>query len=272
MYIPCKTTPLGGSVLLALACLGTPTSFAVDPIRSVHVHDGGHFEVANYPDINPTRAITIAAWIWRDSNEGYQTIVGKDYRYSYWLGITPTGRIRFYPRGTGSNLDGINPVPLRHWTHIAVTYDGTTRRYYINGQLDFESAASPGPVGVSGAPLMFGADVTGFPFSGYLHHVAFWGTALWGSAIGDVMYPDRARSRELPSLFSNFGNWYFQPGPTSVFVSGGGRGSTAVGVAPFERCAAEPATKCVRVQDRRRDYGGRLPDNRRVRRRRQRLH
>jgi hypothetical protein len=58
-------------------------------------------------------------------------------------------------------------MPPGEWTHIAVTYDGRTRRYYVNGQLDLETDANAGPLApADNLPLFIGADRDG----GYYFH------------------------------------------------------------------------------------------------------
>ncbi|MCS6910997.1 MAG: C25 family cysteine peptidase, partial [Anaerolineales bacterium] len=122
--------------------------------------DGDFVEVENGP--HPRTAITIEAWVYRLRDDHCETVVGKDWQTGYWLGFCP-GRIRFYPRGIGSAVDGNAIIPAGVWTHIAVTYDGTRRRYYVNGELDLDSTASSGPLTSNNAQLGIGAD----PRSGY---------------------------------------------------------------------------------------------------------
>ena len=131
--------------------------------------------------LNPTGALTLEAWVNPSRTDGCRTIVGKDYRTSYWLGLC-SGRIRFYPRGIASARDG-NAVIANGWTHIAVTYDGTTRRYYVNGELDYQSTEANGPLTTNTADLGIGLDpatVSIFSpnyFAGLLDDVRIWGIA-----------------------------------------------------------------------------------------------
>jgi hypothetical protein len=222
---------LGSALLLASPGLAAPLLAA--PFASARVHDGGHFVVDDHPDLNPgASGITLLAWVWRENSTGYQTILGKDFRTGYWLGITPEGKIRFYTHGTGSNLDGNGVIPLQRWTQITVTYDGASRRrYYLNGALDFESTGFPGPLGSNATPLILGADVTGYPFTGGLDDIKLWRTAL---SAGEVAYMVRPTGM-WSATWALVSHWDCVPSRAdpSVILDPL-RGHHATGVAPFE--------------------------------------
>ncbi len=130
--------------------------------------------VANSAALNPTSTLTIEAWVWRTNASRCETIVGKDYLTSFWLGFC-NGPIRFYAHGANTEVAGNTAIPAGQWTHIAVTYNGTTRRYYVNGVLDLTSTANNGPLVSNAANLGIGADATtAYRFSGYLDEVRVW--------------------------------------------------------------------------------------------------
>ena len=72
-----------------------------------------------------------------------RALVGKDFTHAYWVGIC-NRTLRSYIKGSASSFDG-GTIPVSELTHIAVTYDGTTRRHYINGEL-VASHAETGPL------------------------------------------------------------------------------------------------------------------------------
>jgi hypothetical protein len=127
--------------------------------------------------LNPTDEITIEAWVYLESYS-CGGIVGKDYTENYWLGdCGGGGQLRFYPRA-GDSEDGTNPIPLNTWAHVAVTYDGTTTNFYINGDLDRTTTAISGPLTPSNDPLRIGNDVSwDFSPDGYIDNVRIWNVA-----------------------------------------------------------------------------------------------
>ncbi len=140
---------------------------------------GDYIAIPHAPEFVPSGGITIEAWVRRAAVNRCETVVGKNWPRGYWLGFcTTTGKIRFYTHGIGTARDGNGTVPAGQWTHIAVTFDGTTRRYYINGYLDYE-AETPGPLPFNTDELRIGADLdlfgnTAFEFQGNIAEVRIW--------------------------------------------------------------------------------------------------
>src|SRR5262249_42826634 len=66
--------------------------------------NNSHVQVAYSPALNPNGgALTIEAWVKRNSTSTCEAIVGNNFTVSYWLGFcTPTGHIRFYGHGANS--------------------------------------------------------------------------------------------------------------------------------------------------------------------------
>jgi hypothetical protein len=129
----------------------------------------GYVQVPTSADLNPLSAITIEAWVnvtdATGTGTGCSSIVGKNWTQTWWLGICGTqlrSYIRGYdPAGTAVpiriNRDA-GKIPPGQWTHIAVTFDGTTRKHYINGEL-VGSWAEPGPLTATTDPVRIGSDV-----------------------------------------------------------------------------------------------------------------
>ncbi|HUP62879.1 MAG TPA: LamG domain-containing protein [Thermoanaerobaculia bacterium] len=104
-----------------------------------------------------SNGITLEGWLYLyAASEVCGTILGRNYETAYWVavcGLTLRSRLR----GNGSDRDG-GLLPIGRWTHFAVTFDGTTRRHYINGE---EAGAwpDPGPIGSSSSELRLGSDI-----------------------------------------------------------------------------------------------------------------
>ncbi|HTQ78387.1 MAG TPA: LamG domain-containing protein [Thermoanaerobaculia bacterium] len=119
----------------------------------------GYIQIPQSPALNPTGPITIELWVsagTQDSASICKSLVGKNWEQSYWVGIC--GRtLRSYLRGSSSHFDG-GTIPVGELTHIAVTFDGATRRHYINGEL-VASQAETGALPATSDPLRIGSDV-----------------------------------------------------------------------------------------------------------------
>lgn len=92
-------------------------------------------------------------------------------------------------------LDSTGLLPLRRWTHVALTSTGGVMRLYINGQMDGEaivptSESVPSLAGNS-APLHIGRDPWRAGFKGYMDDFRVYNR---------VMLPSEVRALTFPSL------------------------------------------------------------------------
>jgi len=198
---------------------------------ALRLDGAGHVAVPHHPVLNPSGALTIEAWVRRLEASRCETVVGKNFRVGYWLGFCGD-KIRFYTNGTGSSATGSNIVPPGVWTHIAVTFDGTTRRYYRDGMLDLE-AASPGPLGASPDELAIGADAGGdYTFRGNIAEVRLWRAARAQADIRrDMVRLTEAAHPDLVAV------WHLEGNAGEAFNHHPG---TPVGTAAFDGPAAPP--------------------------------
>ena len=56
--------------------------------------------------------------------------------YSYYMTIGPSGKIDVYFYGTGGYFSSNSSVNLNQWTHVVVTFNGSTINWYINSIID----------------------------------------------------------------------------------------------------------------------------------------
>ncbi len=202
-----KFSPL---VRLALAALLLSTVFAAQqpaparsaafgPVSRSALLNGtdSYIEVPDHPALNPTSALTIEAWVYRSNASRCETIVGKDFASSYWLGLC-TEKLRFYSAG-GSPIQSNSSVPAGRWTHVAVTFvsEGRTASLYINGELDSTTSGSGltlPALAESDAPLGIGYDMandfTNNAFQGYLDEVRLWNVARSQEEIQADLYQE----------------------------------------------------------------------------------
>ena len=89
------------------------------------------------------------------------------------------------PAATSQSLEarGSAAVALNAWTHLAATYDGTTLRLYVNGNL-VGSRAVANPLLTSTGVLRFGGNsVWGEFFAGRIDEVRLYNRALAAAEI-----------------------------------------------------------------------------------------
>jgi hypothetical protein len=191
-----------GALASPLPAPGKPNGLGVPGLNSINFYGAapGTFNLNSYVSVpyaaalNPSGgSITIEAWVRRNSTSACETVVGNNWQISYWLGFcTPAGHVRFYSHGSGSANDSIGAVPANFWTHVAVTYDGLTTKFYLNGNLDTTTTANPGSItpASNGQELDIGADVAGggYYFAGNVEEVRIWNTVRSQAQIQGSMF------------------------------------------------------------------------------------
>lgn len=214
---------LASAVLFGLGALSLPEAeAAAPPVRSTKYADVPGALVRYAPQVYaPELAMTVEAWVWREDATRCETIVSQGFQNSFWLGFCPT--LRFYRSGAVYASSGVN-VPEKCWTHVAVSYDGSNARFYINGLL----VATRPLVGSDtdlNAPLLLGSDpLPGgeFPFKGAIGLVRIWKRT---QTAAEILYNQYQAYNPLP--FS-----IFDTNITFLAVTGG---SDQSGGIPSER-------------------------------------
>ncbi len=165
------------------AVMGSPGAFTALYLNGVsacvQVPDGTN--ALAFPARNP---FTLEAWIQPESLAATQVVVSKFNQPAareYYLALNGAGQVVFHRQG--SDHVSTTVVPTGQFTHIAATYDGSTRRIYVNGMLD--SAVDPGSTDITNttAPFVIGA--------------RYWSNSLadfFQGAIDDVRVWEVARS------------------------------------------------------------------------------
>jgi uncharacterized repeat protein (TIGR02543 family) len=132
---------------------------------------------------NFTESATVEAWInTTSSNIEYITTKGED---SFFLATNVTG-----DGGNGANsvslwFQGPSISAWLHagtlvndgkWHHVAGTYDGSTLKIYVDGELR-ESRAASGPIGSGSSEVQIGSRNDGGYFTGKIYDVRYWNVA-----------------------------------------------------------------------------------------------
>ncbi len=133
---------------------------------------------------------SVTAWV---KNQGGGTVMGK-YNAgvigAFFLQVDSGGIIGFDRESAPWIMYGTQALPSDDFAHVAVTYDGTTLKIYVNGDVDVQQDWGPqNPDTVT--PVLIGArHAAGSPtefFNGVLDEVALFDVALTQDDIREVM-------------------------------------------------------------------------------------
>lgn len=149
--------------------------------------------VADNTTLDLTNGMTLSAWVYPTSNSAaWRTVILKenttDLVYAlYGTGDTavPQG-MRLAGGATKAALGTAAPA-LNTWTHLAVTYDGSNLRMYVNGTLTGTTAAT-GNMANSALPLRIGGNaIWGEYFAGRIDEVRVFNRALSATELTAMM-------------------------------------------------------------------------------------
>ena len=144
-------------------------------------------QIPDAASLDLTTAITIEAWVYPTANQaGWRTIVQKQAD-SYLLHASSQGSMR--PATSATLTTGESPlisssqIPVNTWTHLAMSYDGTALRLFVNGN---QVASSPrsGTIVPTSSPLWIGGNTPyGEYFNGRIDEVRVWRVARTAAQI-----------------------------------------------------------------------------------------
>jgi hypothetical protein len=160
-------------ILLVVAAMPV----AAQPYGAYFVKGSGHgyVEVPASSAFDFTTGFTFEAWVGGSDDGTCSSIAGKNWNQAWWIGVCGT-RLRSYIKGSSSVFDG-GTIPTGEFVHVAVTYDGATRKHYIDGEL-VASHAETGPMTTSTSPMRFDSDVNfQFSYATTLDEVRIWNVA-----------------------------------------------------------------------------------------------
>jgi hypothetical protein len=125
--------------------------------------------INNSTSLNFTAGMTLEAWVYPTvAQTGNRTIIYRQQDIAY-LRASQTASARV-PSGGGTiggavrQVSGVSALPLNVWSHVAVTYDGTALRLYVNGTL-ITAGTVTGAISTSLNPLYIGGNA---PFGEWL--------------------------------------------------------------------------------------------------------
>jgi len=172
--------------------IGTPTYVAGPAGKGQGLlFSGAPGQAVDLGTFNPserTGMLSVSLWAkWNGLSTQWQGLIGKrttwDAAQMMWQieANQTTGTLSFTRSGSGSA--GAPALKVGEWTHIAVTFDKTTAKFYVNGAMTGQGAFSFG----SGkdSTIEFGADNSGGgnPFNGALDEVRLYDIVLTDAEI-----------------------------------------------------------------------------------------
>jgi hypothetical protein len=122
-------------------------------------------------------ALTLEAWVRPTAVNGYRVLIHKELQYS--LAIY-NGQLTYADSATWSyaTLGYYGSIPMGTWSHVAVTFDGSLLRYYINGT-EVGTQAHSGSLSATTNPVCLGSyNCSSLRFAGGLDEVAVYSRAL----------------------------------------------------------------------------------------------
>jgi hypothetical protein len=144
--------------------------------------------VADSALLDLTTGMTLSAWVRPTTTSGWRTVLLKEAPgtlayglYSSGDGVRPSGYVRV--GGNDSAAIGPSALSTTAWSYLAVTYDGTTIRLYVNGT-QVATQARTGAMSASANPLQIGGNnVWSEWFSGLIDEVRVYNRALTAAEI-----------------------------------------------------------------------------------------
>lgn len=152
----------------------------------------GNVTVPDSASLHITNRFTLAAWYWDNgSNYGHLFVAGDGGVRNWLLQTSNYGgdAAYFWSTSNGSFQRSLGFVPtLNAWHHIAVTYDGSALRSYLDGTLK-STANFASSLSAWGTLRLGGFNVNGSGFEGRLDDMVIFNTVENVASIKDGTHP-----------------------------------------------------------------------------------
>ncbi|MDC3224792.1 LamG domain-containing protein, partial [Mariniblastus sp.] len=153
--------------------------------------EGDYVLIPDSDSLDLSNSLTISMWVNPNRHRNWQGLIGKWQTGQQSFAITPSssGHIRWISsvsgRGVSNEILGKTPIPLKTWSHIAVTKDGSSLKFYLNGRLD-KDASIAAQLYVGKSSLFIGSESTFWAFDGSIDEVIILNTALNATELAEI--------------------------------------------------------------------------------------
>lgn len=201
-----------------------------------------YVSIPHQPSMVGFNNITIEAWVKPGGTTTANTVLNKGAAsFDYQFGINATTANPFFRAQGIVALASTMTIAPNVWTHIAVTYDGTTARFYKDGQLGF-SLAQVMPLGSSANEMRIGRG-NNDAGSGNIEELRLWSVARTQGQI------DTNKCRKYPGTFTGTiglkSVWHFD---SSYVDSVSNYNGTPLGSVGFDTVSFPlPGASCILV-------------------------
>ena len=163
-----------------------------------------HVRVPDHAALKPEQ-FTAEAWVFPTAQDiDPHTIIARGDTGKTWDLRLTNNYPQFWSHG-GQGLEGPSAIPLNEWTHLAISFDGTIKRLYVNGA---KVASSDKPVALvydAAVPVTIGSEwassASSARFKGRIDEVALYNRALTEDEVFSIYNAD--------FLGKNFSQPYF---------------------------------------------------------------
>jgi len=171
--------------------------------------DGGndYVDCGNDDSLNITDEITMSAWINMSArpakNAWFNLHCKENFAYAMYIqgadtALTTLGAYFVLDTGTKDlwNLTSIDIDPSNGWAHVAVTFDNTDVKFYVNGVLD-HTENEPGTINDNAGSDFIFVDGESEWFGGSVDDIRVYNRALSGAEVGALYYLSGPAYREF---------------------------------------------------------------------------
>src|SRR5262245_27722858 len=170
--------------------------------------------VPDSASLHLSTAFTLSVWVNPASTfTDFRSILVKNYSYYLYASVagycgdgTPLGG---FSGATNTTVCQPSPLPINTWTHLAVTYNGSTLTFYRDGVAVSTSSAS-GTLSPTTGTLQIGGSQFGEYFKGLIDEVRIYNRALNATEIQTVYQQDsgtQVQTVATPVISPSGGNY-----------------------------------------------------------------